>query len=190
MRELPFDRSKSIKIVMMSITWYKLCFCFLMVGCASISTDFNVSPGGEWDRYQTFYCLECQDDFNVTAPQYDNEENRELIRKMIRSELEKKGYFYLKEDPDLLIDFHITIEDKTELLHEAYPMGWQSKEFMTFPINYQYGTLIIHIVDRNTNQLVWEGIASEVLENSKKATKTIQRSITRIFKDYSYSAQR
>jgi len=167
---------------------YLFTFFLVATGCASISTSFSTSSEAEFDRYQTFYCLECEDDFNTTAPEYDNEINRELIRAAIRVELEKKNYFYTRENPDLSVDFHIIIEEKSDVIHEAYPMSWQLSEFSSFPVNYQYGTLIIHFVDNNTKQLVWQGTASKVLENPKKAQKTIQRAITKIFQRYAYTA--
>ena len=170
----------------MNIVPLKLVLLCLLAGCASISTTFDASPEGEFDRYQTFFCLECLDDFNATLPQYDNEENRELIRQAIKLEMEKKGYFYQQEEPDLLVDFHIMIEEKNEIIHDAYPMSWQLSEFTTFPINYQYGTLVIHIVDRNTNLLVWQGTASKVLENPKNAGSTIQRAVAQIFAKYEF----
>ncbi len=159
----------------------------LFARCATISTGFDVSPDGEFDRYQTFFCLECVDDYNSINPQYDNEGNRELIRQAIKSEMERKGYLYEHESPDLLVDFHILIEEKTEIIHENYPMNWQISEFSTFPINYQFGTLVIHFVDRNTNLLVWQGTASKVLENPKNAQKTIQKAIAKILSNYDYS---
>lgn len=171
----------------MSVSIIRSLSLLFLVGCASISTTHTTSPEGEFDRYQTFYCLECSDDYNATALQYDNQQNRELIRNSIKLELEKRGYIYSKEDPDLLADFHVLIEEKTELIHEAYPMSWQLSEFSSFPLDYQYGTLVVHVVDRNTNQLVWQGTASKVLESPKKANKTIVKAVSKIFDNYPYS---
>ena len=167
----------------MLIQVIKLLLLLTLTGCASITITSNTSPEGEFDRYQTFYCRECQDELNREVPRYDNLENRELIRQAIQAELEERGYFYSQESPDLFADFHVVIEERSEIIEEAYPMGWQRDEFMSFPINYQYGTLIVRLTDRNTNQLVWQGTASKVLENPKNAGKTIEKAINRIFKN-------
>lgn len=161
---------------------------FLLSGCASISTTYNYEPEGEFDRYQTFYCLECTDDLNKNAPQYDNQENRELIRRAIEQELIGRGYILEKEDPDLLVDFHIVIEQKSDVVGEAYPMAWQTHDFAYYPIYYDYGTLVVHLVDRNKDQLVWQGTASKILENPKNAQKTIGRALEKLFGQYQFQA--
>ncbi len=46
-------------------------------------------------------------------------------------------------------------------------------------------TLVVHLVDRNTNQLVWQGTASKVLENPKNAEKTIQKQLRKFLQSTS-----
>jgi len=158
------------------------------VGCATFSTTFDVDLQGEFDRYQTFYCQECVDDYSPIGPQYDNELNRERMRTTIREELENRGYIYEQESPDLMVDFHFVIEQRTDLARDAYPMSWQTHDLSYYPIHYKYGTLVVHLVDNNKNQLVWQGTAACVLDNPDKVEKKLQKAVIKIFRQFRFSA--
>ena len=67
-------------------------------------------------------------------------------------------------------------------------MAWQTHDFAYYPIQYDYGTLIVNMVDRNRDQLVWQGTAAKILENPKNAPKTIGRAIVKLFDQYKYRA--
>ena len=84
-------------------------------GCAvKVSSSYDETI--DFNKYQTFCWLDgCE--FTYTGPSYlDDSTTREYLKSAIIEELSRKGLQQNTEDPDLLIDFHVSIEDKTTVI--------------------------------------------------------------------------
>jgi hypothetical protein len=89
----------------------------------------------------------------------------------VREQMEKRGYRYVDENPDLLVNFYVNVRERTEVrstpslgygyygyrygLYGAWPLYERDVDTVTYPI----GTANIDIVDAKRKQLIWEGVA-------------------------------
>ena len=82
-----------------------LIFLALIIsGCAGTKYSSKKDPNADFSKIQTFYCASCSEEVISNQPRYDNEKNRTILREAITSEMEKQGYTYSEEDPDVLVE--------------------------------------------------------------------------------------
>ena len=109
-----------------------------------------------------------------------------------RRELESRGYVFDSQAPDLELNFFI---ENREIIENRYGPGY-SVGYGYYHRHYgvwsgydrdirQYteSTMHVDVVDRERNQLIWEGISVERLSGHDLAyeTENIQPSLVRIF---------
>jgi hypothetical protein len=120
------------------------------------------------------------------------------LKQAVSREMDGRGYRYVESGGDLLINFFVNVEEKTEI--RSYPTGpsyggyygyrgamyggWGGYDVQT--VNYKAGTLSVDVVDAAKKQLVWTGIAEgrvsqEARDNPGAA---IDRVIGEIFAKY------
>jgi hypothetical protein len=95
------------------------------------------------------------------------------LKEATRRELERHGYAYAAADPELLVNFHLNVQDKTEIRstpsssvgygYYGYRSGmygaWGGYPQDIETRNYKQGTLTIDVVDAAKKALVWQGVA-------------------------------
>ena len=120
------------------------------------------------------------------------------LKDAARQELELRGYRYVEEDPDLLLNFGATLDERLEVspapsVRVGYGFygyrrglydGWLGYE--TRVDDYREGTLSIDVVDAETMRMVWEGVAvgrvtEATLANAAPAIEAAVRDILRGF---------
>ncbi|MCB0629186.1 MAG: DUF4136 domain-containing protein [Saprospiraceae bacterium] len=169
-----------------SVVFFPAMFIFLFTACSSIKTFSDYDPGVNFKQYKTYTWSTAEQAFNKDYPQYDNSLNRMRIKKAIDAAMQERGYILQSDrsEADLQVDFHINLEQKAVPYHgdDIDEIGYG--EFQRGGI-YQYneGTLIIHWVDQKRQEVVWQGVASKVLDISQidKAEKTIQQGVQKVF---------
>jgi len=109
-------------------------------------------------------------------------------------ELEGRGLQFVSNNPDLLINFFSGLQTGIDTLNQpimmmpvsnygswaGYSPSFRSGDQIT------EGTLGIHVVERRTNMLVWEGIARDRVTEAMQdnADETINSLMTTIFADF------
>ncbi|WP_439880568.1 DUF4136 domain-containing protein [Pontibacter sp. MBLB2868] len=116
------------------------------------------------------------------------------IREAIASELVKQGLSPTTLDPGLLVAYDIAVDLQQEpASNYVFPPGFGYGYSYWYGYRYNYGdggipefrnireyragTLVIDLIDRNTNQLIWRGWSESVLD---PATAVDSRKINRI----------
>ncbi len=165
---------------------------WLAVGCGSTTQVFT-----DYDRdahisgYQTFGWLSPLSIEARNNPLYYNELNDKRIKNAVAVQLESRNYTY-SEDPDIMIHYHIIIEDKTVMRTDPYGYYygpyWMRSEISVY--EYQEGTLIIDLMDAKTDNLVWRGWITNFLKNRdpEKMEESINNAVRMIFAEYPYRA--
>lgn len=94
-------------------------------------------------------------------PLYYNELNDKRIKKAVLAQLQKRDYRLTDEDPQLVLHYHIIVEDKSVVVTEPFGYGygpyWMRRQQHQY--TYVQGTLILDLMDTRINQLVWRGWA-------------------------------
>lgn len=151
-----------------------------------VSTDYDKAI--DFNAYNTFAWAKEKEAYSKANSMFDNELNRRRIKEAIEKELGILGLKRSDWAPDLLIDFHITINhNKGYMVHDAYPFDfgyWQDYDVSSYTL--KKGAIIIHIVDSNKEQLVWQGVGSRILSDipPENAEERIQKAIKAILAQY------
>jgi hypothetical protein len=83
------------------------------------------------------------------------------LKKATRDELERRNYVYDEKNPDLRVNFSLSVVDRQEI--QSMPAGgafgarFGLSEIDT--VNYRQGTLNVDLIDTRVNEVVWHGVA-------------------------------
>lgn len=164
---------------------------FLMIGCAgttSVISDYD--RDADFSQYRTFYWT---DEFqmrnggeNDNEPLFYNTLNKKRLKRAIQREMEGRGYTMSSENPDLLVNAQVLVEERNanQNLYPYYrPYYWGYN--YTTPRTNKEGDIVIDLIDQKQHQLVWQGYASGVLDTqTKNREEEIREAVTLIFAKY------
>lgn len=139
-------------------------------GCASgPATRTDKDPMADLGAYKTFAFFS---PLTTDRMQYSTIDSRRL-KQATREQLERRGYTYREEGPDLRVQLYLKVVERQEVRSSASPgfygpralavasAGYRSVE----TVDYRQGTLTIDLVDTHRNALVWQGVAEGRLGN-------------------------
>ncbi len=166
----------------------------------SIYSDFDRSA--HVDAYRTFGWASINAAESSNAPLYANELNDKRIKKFISVEMESRGYVLSDQKPELLLHYHIIVDNKTGVSSSPGPYyhGYYGPYRYYYPYwgysqinvyNYKERTLIIDLIDASKNDLVWRAWVSPFLEDNPtdKTEADIREAVMMIFTKFPYRAK-
>jgi hypothetical protein len=122
-------------------------------------------------------------------PLYYNELNDKRIKSSVDNILMTRGLIPATENPDVLIHYHILVEDKVSIDLQPYGFTygryWANAQRAAY--TYKEGTLIIDLMEAKTGSLAWRGWAVGVIDqnNSKNSlSDMIGKAVAEIFAKY------
>ena len=140
-----------------------------------------------FDSYKSF-------DFSSQTnniPVNDIVKNR--ILNSITDNLKSKG-LTTSSNPDLLVDVDINTKNKKDYSSTNVNVGtsfgkrWRFRtgvgKTFTKEINYTEGSMIINLIDKQTNQLVWKGSMTDVVKESSSSQENIRAAIDQILAEF------
>lgn len=196
---------------MKTLKFLSIIFVALFMGaCASMTVTYDYDKAADFGKFKTFgFVKPAQEDLGQLAQQYPeiiNSMNGQRIEAAIVNEMATRGYTQA-ENPDLWVTYYIKLETQTEYQATTTGMGggiygagyygfyggyagWGGMATTTVtPTNYNTGSIIIDVVERANNKLVWYGAGSGILAgNPQKFSTNIPKGITEIFGDYKWVA--
>ena len=110
------------------------------------------------------------------------------MQEAIESELLARGLRPLPRgaQPDLLIGYRTVVRDQVEALPPVYGVGWRGRTYVARPGHvhwYKEGTLVIDVIDRAGEHLVWRGIGVGAMRDMKPGT-ALSESIGEILREF------
>lgn len=167
-----------------------------ITGCGQ--TDYLVesdyAPEVDFDQFET-YAFASQVRSNNSDLFLNNINLKTSIMEEVRGELLAKGYKHDAANPDIIVNFMVF--DKPVKI-QGYTQGDQGLYWDIDAIdvdnkrtyNLDAGTLIVDIVDSESNKVVWTGYASGIIKNNKFDTSEIAvaAAVEKIFENYNYRA--
>ena len=158
----------------------------VLSACApQIRVYSDYDPDYDLWTYKTFDWGQKIDIEKGKNPLHYNELNDKRIKSAVEQQMNLRGYVLTAENPDLIAHYHIIVADQSVLATEPY--GYQYSSYWTqAQVNvyaYREGTLIIDLMDRKTNNLIWRGWAVSVIDkvDPEKVEDLIKESVTKIF---------
>lgn len=176
-------------------------FLFLgtvLAGCATTSASADYNRSTDFSALKTYGWSgdQLSGDLRFDAPDL-----REAIRQSIETELQVKGLQKVTAgNPDVLLKYYITVEQKKEVAggvnppafssRGAYagaagPNSFASREAMTF--HYEEGTVVLDMVTPGTGEILWRGTLEGMVDPTATPAKRIERvpgAITKILEKF------
>jgi hypothetical protein len=119
------------------------------------------------------------------------------IRSAIADILHDRGFGTANSsNADLLVTYYTSLSPQTRFHTTAWGVGWGWGPGWGFGYGYwpgwttttvqtfHEGTVIIDIIDREKNQLVWRGVSTRTLGKKSHSDEKIQQSMARLFAEF------
>ena len=112
------------------------------------------------------------------------------VKEAIDQELAAKGWSQLSSGGDvaLVVVEQTSVREQYDSLYNGFGgrrWGGGMVDETTTVDDYEVGTLIVSMFDRNSKQLIWRGTASgDVSDNSQKKIKSLAKVVQKMFKDF------
>jgi hypothetical protein len=168
-------------------------------GCATTSgPDIRVDydPAADLGSYRTYgFPEELGTDragYSTLVSQY--------FKDAVDREMQRRGYVFVQDDPDLLVNFFANVREVTDVRATRRPpwsygyYGYRYGLYGAWPyyddgvttVRYKVGTANIDVVDGERMQLVWEGVAEgridpEDMRNPRVAIDAVVAELFRRF---------
>ena len=164
---------------------------FPVLGHSQILVSYDKSEGVDFSKYNTYqiYSLEV-----TSIPEFEPKKTGlNLLIGEINMQMVARGYEKVSENPDLIINLGVDITEEEQTretsIREA-PMyigqrnyHWSSEEIVIG--RYKEGTVTLDLVDTASNEMIWQAVASGVLEKKQeKNEKKIVKVVKKLFKKY------
>lgn len=157
----------------------------LLAGCGP-KVETNKKTARDLDAYDSFAFLPNQDTIQTSI--YNNIEVNEIVIDEIRQNMRELNYRLDQNQPDLLVYYHLMLDE--EMAVNANPVytnysyyrpgfyvgpyyrNYAYNNYFTVPrivgtgieqIPYKEGTIVIDLIDRRTNEIVWRGSAEDLV---------------------------
>jgi hypothetical protein len=163
-----------------------------ILALAACSPEIRVysdhDPAYQVKNFRTFDWGQKTDiEVNRNALHY-NELNDKRIKSAILRELSVRRYLMAEANPDVVIHYHIIIDDQSVVSTEpfGYFYGPYWTQLRTHVYSYREGTLIIDLMDPKTNNLVWRGWATAAIDTivPEQTEEMINRAVAKIFRRF------
>ncbi|MGZ8556755.1 MAG: DUF4136 domain-containing protein [Chitinophagaceae bacterium] len=180
-----------------------LAFVFLLASCAT-TAHIEKDDNTDFSKYKTFAWVEKEG-----QDKNDRKKNNDLAERKIRDavskELEKTaGWRESKNNPDVLLTYDVLVERSVK--QESDPVysrsftrtfyNPNSRRFYNvfypsrfigydnYDVNTREGTVTISMIDADTEKTVWQGWATDEVNNRNMTSKEIQSSVRAIFRKF------
>lgn len=172
----------------MKILKYVMSLSFVMsllVSCGP-KVDTNKRTAKDLDAFSSFAFLPNQD--TIKTSNFNNAYVNEIVINEISENMQQEDYRLDRSQPDLLVYYHLMLDE--EMAVDASPVytnysyyrpgyyvgpyyrNYAYNNYFTIPrisgtgieqIPYKEGTIVIDLINRKTNEIVWRGKAEDII---------------------------
>lgn len=166
--------------------------CFITACSNEIQVHRDFDRSTEIHRRTTYSWLDKKEIESRNNPLVYNELNDKRIKNAVDVQLEKKGYRFKSEGSELIVHYHIVIDNKTAIYTDPqgyyYNNYWSMKRVDVY--RYREGTLIIDFMDSRNCELIWRGWATSIMDNDEISETRIRHAIEKIFEQFPVSVSK
>lgn len=159
----------------------------ILSSCTSLRTAFDYDKDTNFSNYKTFaFYKEGMDKLKV------NDIDKKRFVQAVIEDLQGKGMRKSTQSPDLLVNIIITGKERISVTDD-YPYGyvwWYPAPSMTMR-QYTESTIYIDLIDRDKNQLVWQGKGTDEFNASEQDKDTrIRETVMKILEQYPHGRKK
>ncbi len=123
---------------------------------------------------------------------FNNESTRKNIKDAIQTQLQAKGFAMNTDNPDMLVSFIVMEQDgelRTYTREGSTYLGSGPVERDVKMVNVEAGTILVNFIDADSGDQVWQGFASDGLEESDvEDANNLKSKVNAIFDEFDFSA--
>jgi hypothetical protein len=101
------------------------------------------------------------------------------IRGAVNDELAARGYRAVESGGDFLVLYSVKVRDRVDVTR--YRGGWYGSTSID---RYKEGTLMVGVVDRKRDEIVWTGYAEGIVSDSGQSEESIRAAVAKILEDF------
>jgi hypothetical protein len=163
-----------------------LLFVVTLPGCAArMTVGSHVERGLDLSPYRTFDwgpadALPAGDARLARNPHFND-----YVLGAVERGLSEKGLILTSAEPDLLIHYHANISTRINVSHTDREYGYcLPPDCHAETMQYEVGTLVLDVIDADTNRLIWRGWAQtnagDMLREPDSMATTIEQAVARM----------
>ena len=172
----------------------------LLSSCSStmkIESDYDKEAN--FDNFKSYHLVR-PGDMTTGYPQSFDPAKQQNLENAIIKEMETRGYTWA-EDADLQVSYYVKVDNNTRYSSLSYGVGssigvgyWGYYGGYSYgmleisAISSKEGSLLINIVDKKSNKLVWYGTGTEALKGDTDDPAFLQNIVHTIFNNYGFKA--
>ena len=160
-------------------------FTAALAGCATMTVSSHIEREVNFAEYVTFDWGP-PDNLPVGDPRLDNNPFfRDYLQGAVERRLTASGFELAGDtEPDLLVHYHASVNQKVDVYEADRPYGYCYVNCEPRVVEFEQGTLVIDIVDRRTNKVVWRGWSQDtmtgVIDNQDRLEAQVEEGVTRM----------
>jgi len=165
-----------------------LCFVLCAVACAQVLVTHDYDKDVDYFAYKTYGWHSVERSLEMN----DLVVNR--VQDAVNRELQLRGFTLVQEQPDLFIAIHIVTRQKLSITDWGYATGSHWHRGYGYGYSgglssrtYEEGTLMIDLVDRVENRMVWRGTATDIVDpamSPEERTQEINKAVFLILQKF------
>lgn len=169
------------------LNYITILLVIMVMSCASSKVNSDFDNSVNFDNYKTF---DFSSQINKLAL---NDIVKNRILNSITTNLSAKG-LNKSTNPDLIVDVDIKTKNKKDYsntnvnVSTSFGKRWRFRtgvgKTYSKEINYTEGSMVINLIDEKTNQLVWKGSMTDVLNDKSSNQENINAAITKILASF------
>ena len=165
----------------------------LMLAACAKTPDIDYDKSVDFNNYKTFAWMP-----QATLANADNYQISPLmeqrVREAVNTQLQAQGMSLVDESSaDVLLNYHASVDTKidSDTFNVGYGARWNywglGYNTQTTTHEYEVGTLILDVIDRESNQLVWRGAREGGLkkhQSSEQRTEALNKAVATILSGF------
>lgn len=162
-------------------------------GCATVTSGADFSPETRFPEFAS-YSWGPRDDLPTGDPRLDRNPFFDArVRSAVEWELTTRGLKPVDTAPDLLIHYHISVQQRLDVYAVDRIAGYGAPAQRTDSTVYVYdeGTLIVDLVDARTREVIWRGWARTniegVIDHPDRLKQRVDEAVARMFERYPHT---
>jgi hypothetical protein len=148
----------------------------LLAACSSMRVAVQYDEKTDFRAYHRFFFSPSK--ANLPGPGRNPLFTTEILSE-VRTVLEQKGLSEASGpgEADLMVHFYAMVRNQRDFAPPVYRVGRAGRVWKARPghaVNYKEGTLVIDMVDRAKDELVWQGVGKGVLDRRDPSSHLVQ----------------
>lgn len=156
-----------------------------LLGCSTLTVSTDYDRAADFSKYKSF---DIRPSKSIQQPFL-----RERLERAVTAQLEAKGLTRSPGSADLWVSLHGRVSQRTEIdttsFGYGYRWGWwggmgvTTRRVRKVPV----GTLIVDLVDAAAKELVWQGSASDTVDESGTPADRearVNEAVAKLFADF------